>query len=116
MEEVEGEDAAHSDTRVLNEPEFPFCYRLHRVKDVMERNSVSIEEVISELAITLQLYTLSPLPCSVCCTAWSPGMVCPIATVAWRGQSGLGGRHRHHRHCRGTLWNLYYLPNLAEVL
>uniref|UniRef100_A0A4W5LY81 Uncharacterized protein n=1 Tax=Hucho hucho TaxID=62062 RepID=A0A4W5LY81_9TELE len=35
--------------RDLNEPEFPFCYRLHRVKDVMERNSVSIEEVISEL-------------------------------------------------------------------
>ena len=33
----------------LKESEFPFCDRLHRVKDLMERNQVSIEEVISEL-------------------------------------------------------------------
>ncbi|XP_038823189.1 ADP-ribose glycohydrolase ARH3 [Salvelinus namaycush] len=50
MEEVEAEDAARSDSRVFSESEFPFCDRLHRVKDLMERNtSVSIEEVISEL-------------------------------------------------------------------
>ncbi|XP_010891210.2 ADP-ribose glycohydrolase ARH3 [Esox lucius] len=49
MEEVEGEDVARSDARVLNQPEFPFCKRLHKVKDLMERNNVSIEEVISEL-------------------------------------------------------------------
>ncbi|XP_036398466.1 ADP-ribose glycohydrolase ARH3 [Megalops cyprinoides] len=49
MEGVENEDRARSDARALNEPDFPFCARLHRVKDLMERNSVSIEEVISEL-------------------------------------------------------------------
>ncbi|KAL0969724.1 hypothetical protein UPYG_G00231450 [Umbra pygmaea] len=49
MEEVEGEDAARSDARVLNEPEFPFCERLYKVKDLMEQNNVSIEEVIFKL-------------------------------------------------------------------
>lgn len=33
----------------LNESEFPFCARLHRVKELLERNNVSVEEVISEL-------------------------------------------------------------------
>lgn len=33
----------------LNLAEFPYCARLHRVKELMEQNSVSIEEVISEL-------------------------------------------------------------------
>lgn len=33
----------------LNLAEFPYCARLHRVKELMEKNSVSIEEVISEL-------------------------------------------------------------------
>nr|ACO09299.1 Hypothetical protein AF_1724 [Osmerus mordax] len=49
MEEVESEEAARQDARLLKESEFPFCDRLHRVKDLMERNQVSIEEVISEL-------------------------------------------------------------------
>ncbi|XP_063080104.1 ADP-ribosylhydrolase ARH3 [Engraulis encrasicolus] len=49
MEEVENDKSARSDARALNESEFPFCARLHRVKELMERNNVSIEEVISEL-------------------------------------------------------------------
>ncbi|KAL2099260.1 hypothetical protein ACEWY4_005740 [Coilia grayii] len=49
MEEVEKDKSARSDARALNESEFPFCARLHRVKELMERNNVSIEEVISEL-------------------------------------------------------------------
>ncbi|KAG5265503.1 hypothetical protein AALO_G00243210 [Alosa alosa] len=49
MEELEKDESTRSDARVLNESEFPFCARLHRVKELMERNKVSIEEVISEL-------------------------------------------------------------------
>ncbi|XP_064162675.1 ADP-ribosylhydrolase ARH3 [Anguilla rostrata] len=49
MEAVESEDQARSDARALNEPELPFCARLHRVKELMEQSSVSVEEVISEL-------------------------------------------------------------------
>jgi len=33
----------------LTEAEKPFCERLHRVRDLMGRSKVSIEEVISEL-------------------------------------------------------------------
>lgn len=33
----------------FNLAEFPYCARLHRVKELMEQNSVSIEGVISEL-------------------------------------------------------------------
>lgn len=33
----------------LNLAEFPYCARLHRVKELMEKNNVSIEEVILEL-------------------------------------------------------------------
>uniref|UniRef100_A0A668A1K1 ADP-ribosylhydrolase ARH3 n=1 Tax=Myripristis murdjan TaxID=586833 RepID=A0A668A1K1_9TELE len=49
MEEVEGDEATRSDARVLKEAEKPFCDRLHRVKDLMDKSKVSIEEVISEL-------------------------------------------------------------------
>uniref|UniRef100_A0A8C8K4C7 ADP-ribosylhydrolase ARH3 n=1 Tax=Oncorhynchus tshawytscha TaxID=74940 RepID=A0A8C8K4C7_ONCTS len=49
----------------LNEPEFPFCYRLHRVKDVMERNSVSIEEVISDLGNSIA--ALHSVPTAMFC-------------------------------------------------
>ncbi|KAG9333317.1 hypothetical protein AGOR_G00101620 [Albula goreensis] len=74
MEGVENEDCARNDARALNEPEFPFCARLHRIKDLMERNTVSIEEVISELgngiaalhsvptAIFCVLHCLEPRP------------------------------------------------------
>lgn len=33
----------------LKEAEKPYCERLHRIKDLMQRSKVSIEEVISEL-------------------------------------------------------------------
>ncbi|XP_023657825.1 ADP-ribosylhydrolase ARH3 isoform X1 [Paramormyrops kingsleyae] len=49
MEDAEAEDHARSDARALNEPEFPYCTRLHKVKELMEKSTVSIEEVISEL-------------------------------------------------------------------
>ncbi|KAM9708292.1 ADP-ribosylhydrolase ARH3 [Menidia menidia] len=49
MEEVESSEAARNDARILKEAEKPFCERLHRVRDLMDRSKVSIEEVISEL-------------------------------------------------------------------
>lgn len=49
MEKLEAEEAARNDARVLKESEFPFCDRLHRVKELIERDNVSIEEVITEL-------------------------------------------------------------------
>ncbi|XP_076015508.1 ADP-ribosylhydrolase ARH3 [Genypterus blacodes] len=49
MEEVEDDEAARNDARILKEKEKPFCERLHRLKDLMDRSKVSIEEVISEL-------------------------------------------------------------------
>uniref|UniRef100_A0A8C7G120 ADP-ribosylhydrolase ARH3 n=1 Tax=Oncorhynchus kisutch TaxID=8019 RepID=A0A8C7G120_ONCKI len=51
--------------KILNEPEFPFCYRLHRVKDMMERNSVSIEEVISDLGNSIA--ALHSVPTAMFC-------------------------------------------------
>uniref|UniRef100_A0A1A7WLI1 ADP-ribosylhydrolase ARH3 n=1 Tax=Iconisemion striatum TaxID=60296 RepID=A0A1A7WLI1_9TELE len=49
MEEVESDEAALRDARILKEAEKPFCERLHRIRDLMDRSKVSIEEVISEL-------------------------------------------------------------------
>ncbi|KAM7376648.1 hypothetical protein PAMP_006370 [Pampus punctatissimus] len=49
MEEVEGDKASRNDARILKEAEKPFCERLHRIRDLMSRSKVSIEEVISEL-------------------------------------------------------------------
>lgn len=40
----------------LKEAEKPFCDRLHRVRDLMERSKVSIEEVISELGQYLFIF------------------------------------------------------------
>lgn len=40
----------------LKEAEKPFCERLHRVRDLMDRSKVSIEEVISELGQYLFLF------------------------------------------------------------
>ncbi|KAL4624096.1 poly(ADP-ribose) glycohydrolase ARH3 [Arapaima gigas] len=74
MEDVEAEEQAVSDACALGEPEFPFCSRLRRVKEFMERSSVSIEEVTSELgngiaalhsvptAIFCVLHCLEPQP------------------------------------------------------
>uniref|UniRef100_A0A8C6WEH8 ADP-ribosylhydrolase ARH3 n=1 Tax=Neogobius melanostomus TaxID=47308 RepID=A0A8C6WEH8_9GOBI len=53
MEEVEDTEAARNDARILKEADKPFCERLHRVKELMERSKVSIEEVISELATNI---------------------------------------------------------------
>ncbi|XP_020775406.1 ADP-ribosylhydrolase ARH3 [Boleophthalmus pectinirostris] len=75
MEEVEDTDVTRKDARILKEAEKPFCERLHRVKELMERSNVSIEEVISELgngiaalhsvptAIFCVLHCLKPLEC-----------------------------------------------------
>ncbi|XP_072314005.1 ADP-ribosylhydrolase ARH3 isoform X2 [Eucyclogobius newberryi] len=75
MEEVENTEAACKDARILKEAEKPFCERLHRVKELMNRSNVSIEEVISELgngiaalhsvptAIFCVLHCLKPLEC-----------------------------------------------------
>ncbi|XP_062296349.1 ADP-ribosylhydrolase ARH3 [Scomber scombrus] len=49
MEEVEDDKASQNDARILKEAEKPFCERLHRIRDLMSRSKVSIEEVISEL-------------------------------------------------------------------
>uniref|UniRef100_A0A3P9J9X3 ADP-ribosylhydrolase ARH3 n=1 Tax=Oryzias latipes TaxID=8090 RepID=A0A3P9J9X3_ORYLA len=49
MEEVEDNKETRNDARILKEAEKPFCERLHRVRDLMNRSKVSIEEVISEL-------------------------------------------------------------------
>ncbi|KAK7905256.1 hypothetical protein WMY93_017863 [Mugilogobius chulae] len=75
MEEVENTEAARKDARILKEADKPFCERLHRVKELMDRTNVSIEEVISELgngiaalhsvptAIFCVLHCLKPLEC-----------------------------------------------------
>ncbi|KAG7237226.1 hypothetical protein INR49_032559, partial [Caranx melampygus] len=38
MEEVEDNEATRNDARILKEADKPFCERLHRVKDLMDRN------------------------------------------------------------------------------
>lgn len=75
MEEVEADEESLNDARILKEADKPFCERLHRVRDLMDRNKVSIEEVISELgngiaalhsvptAIFCVLYCLQPRDC-----------------------------------------------------
>ncbi|XP_037550668.1 ADP-ribose glycohydrolase ARH3 [Nematolebias whitei] len=75
MEEVEGDEAALRDARILKEAEKPYCERLHRIRDLMDRSKVSIEEVIAELgngiaalhsvptAIFCVLHCLQPREC-----------------------------------------------------
>uniref|UniRef100_A0A8C5E6Z4 ADP-ribosylhydrolase ARH3 n=1 Tax=Gouania willdenowi TaxID=441366 RepID=A0A8C5E6Z4_GOUWI len=75
MEEVEDDELTRMDARILKEADKPFCERLHRVRDLMGRNKVSIEEVISELgngiaalhsvptAIFCVLHCLQPRDC-----------------------------------------------------
>lgn len=75
MEEVESTEVSLTDARGLKEAEKPFCERLHRVRELMDRSKVSIEEVISELgngiaalqsvptAIFCVLHCLKPLEC-----------------------------------------------------
>ncbi|XP_074547389.1 ADP-ribosylhydrolase ARH3 [Halichoeres trimaculatus] len=75
MEEVEANEETRNDARILKEAEKPFCERLHRVRDLMDKSKVSIEEVISELgngiaalhsvptAIFCVLHCLEPRDC-----------------------------------------------------
>lgn len=75
MEGVEDTEAARNDARILKEADKPFCERLHRVKELMDRSKVSIEEVIAELgngiaalhsvptAIFCVLHCLKPVEC-----------------------------------------------------
>ncbi|CAN9502579.1 unnamed protein product [Ophioblennius macclurei] len=75
MEEVEANEDSLNDARILKEADKPFCERLHRVRDLMDRSKVSIEEVISELgngiaalhsvptAIFCVLHCLQPREC-----------------------------------------------------
>lgn len=75
MEEVEADEESLNDARILKEADKPFCERLHRVRDLMDRSKVSIEEVISELgngiaalhsvptAIFCVLHCLQPREC-----------------------------------------------------
>lgn len=65
MEEIEAEEAARQDARVLNESEFPFCERLHKVKDLMDRDQVSVEDVISELGNGIA--ALQSVPTAIFC-------------------------------------------------
>ncbi|KAL6477994.1 hypothetical protein MHYP_G00138290 [Metynnis hypsauchen] len=65
MEEVEKEETAQHDAKALNLAEFPYCTRLHRVKELVERGSVSIEEVISELGNGIA--ALQSVPTAIFC-------------------------------------------------
>ncbi|XP_033879852.2 LOW QUALITY PROTEIN: ADP-ribosylhydrolase ARH3-like [Acipenser ruthenus] len=49
MESLEREEKALSDARELNEADFPYCTRLRKVKEMLERSDVSVEEVVMEL-------------------------------------------------------------------
>uniref|UniRef100_A0A4W4GHY4 ADP-ribosylhydrolase ARH3 n=1 Tax=Electrophorus electricus TaxID=8005 RepID=A0A4W4GHY4_ELEEL len=50
---------------LLNLAEFPYCARLHKVKELMERNGASIEEVISELGNGIA--ALESVPTAIFC-------------------------------------------------
>ncbi|KAM9355404.1 ADP-ribosylhydrolase ARH3 [Pholidichthys leucotaenia] len=65
MEDVESEEAALNDARILKEAEKPFCERLHRVRDLMDRSKISIEEVISELGNGIA--ALQSVPTAIFC-------------------------------------------------
>lgn len=65
MEEVEDNEAARNDARILKEAEKPFCDRLHRVRDLMDKSNVSIEEVISELGNGIA--ALQSVPTAIFC-------------------------------------------------
>ncbi|XP_073682965.1 ADP-ribosylhydrolase ARH3 [Garra rufa] len=65
MEEMENDETARIDAKALNLSESPYCSRLHRVKELMDRNSVSIEEVISELGNGIA--ALQSVPTAIFC-------------------------------------------------
>ncbi|XP_026864658.2 ADP-ribose glycohydrolase ARH3 isoform X2 [Electrophorus electricus] len=65
MEAVEKDETAQRDSKALNLAEFPYCARLHKVKELMERNGASIEEVISELGNGIA--ALESVPTAIFC-------------------------------------------------
>ncbi|KAK2878395.1 hypothetical protein QQF64_011565 [Cirrhinus molitorella] len=65
MEELEKDETAQLDAKALYLSEYPYCTRLHRVKELMDRNSVSIEEVISELGNSIA--ALQSVPTAIFC-------------------------------------------------
>ncbi|XP_067311371.1 ADP-ribosylhydrolase ARH3-like [Pseudorasbora parva] len=65
MEEMEKDKTAQLDAKALNLSEFPYCSRLHKVKELMDKNSVSIEEVISELGNGIA--ALQSVPTAIFC-------------------------------------------------
>ncbi|XP_057199845.1 ADP-ribosylhydrolase ARH3 [Triplophysa rosa] len=65
MEQLEKDKTAQLDAKALNLSELPYCTRLQRVKELMERNSVSIEEVISELGNGIA--ALQSVPTAIFC-------------------------------------------------
>ncbi|XP_077096024.1 ADP-ribosylhydrolase ARH3 [Siphateles boraxobius] len=65
MEEMEKDETAQLDAKALNLSDFPYCSRLHRVKELMDRNSLSIEEVISELGNGIA--ALQSVPTAIFC-------------------------------------------------
>ncbi|XP_066540135.1 ADP-ribosylhydrolase ARH3 isoform X2 [Hoplias malabaricus] len=65
MEEVEKDETAQRDAKALNLSEFPYCTRLHRIKELMQRSSVSIEEVILELGNGIA--ALQSVPTAIFC-------------------------------------------------
>lgn len=63
----------------LKEADKPFCERLHRVRDLMDRSKVSIEEVISELGqFSLSLHFIITLFCLINNT-----VLIVLITVRW---------------------------------
>ncbi|XP_065144444.2 ADP-ribosylhydrolase ARH3 [Paramisgurnus dabryanus] len=65
MEQVEKDKTAQLDAKALKLSEFPYCTRLQKVKELMKRNSVSIEEVISELGNGIA--ALQSVPTAIFC-------------------------------------------------
>uniref|UniRef100_A0A3Q2YTZ1 ADP-ribosylhydrolase ARH3 n=1 Tax=Hippocampus comes TaxID=109280 RepID=A0A3Q2YTZ1_HIPCM len=65
MEEVESDEVSRNDARILKEAEKPFCNRLHRVRDLMDMDKVTIEEVISELGNGIA--ALQSVPTAIFC-------------------------------------------------
>nr|AAI52162.1 Zgc:92867 protein [Danio rerio] len=68
MEELEKDETAKHDAKALNLSEFPYCSRLHRVKELMDKTSVSIEEVISELGNGIA--ALQSVPTAIFCVLY----------------------------------------------
>ncbi|XP_066573256.1 ADP-ribosylhydrolase ARH3 [Amia ocellicauda] len=65
MEGVEGDERSLRDARELSESEMPFCARLHKVRELLDRNSVTVEDVIAELGNGIA--ALQSVPTAIFC-------------------------------------------------